>query len=527
MITVMVVEDEPPILRDIKNLIEATDPEFKVISCACNGHDAINVLESTVPDIVFTDIQMPVVDGLMLLDHLHRRFPGIIPVVLSGYSDFNYARKAMAFGVNNYLLKPVDEDELSRLLADLSKKVRQKRYDLVSKYFSSPAENASGTASGEISFDNSIYLAVLFCAGPLSAYSYDNYSSALDFWKNNSIEEAIAQLLDKEENIWVFDGKTGSEKIALLTLKKCSIERADRLSSALFERLGSSMLPITMVVSPFMEKFEEIGRQLQNIRMTLVRESVFGFSQLIKLFQPVEASNTATNEGFEVDHSLEDRLSLYIRQGNLPLLKTDLKKQFKHWENHRITQLQLETRVRNIISCCYRSLPMTPLHDDTTHDYEIREAISVSRNYQELFENLWYIFEELIDIRSEKSPYKESTSILMNKIDKFIRANLVNYINTRTLSEQFGLVPSYLSKLFKDYKGISPSDYLLKLRIEKAKELISSQPDFLTKDIAESIGFSDPLYFSKIFKKHTGMTPSEYKSTAKGSSRSIESPKKV
>lgn len=176
--------------------------------------------------------------------------------------------------------------------------------------------------------------------------------------------------------------------------------------------------------------------------------------------------------------------------------------------------------LRNIVSCCYRSLPLTPLHDDTVHDLKIKEAVSVSKNYQELLENLWYIFEELIDIRSEKSPYKESISILMNKIDKFIRANLASYINTRTLSEQFGLVPSYLSKLFKDYKGISPSDYLLRLRIEKAKELIASQPDFLTKDIAESIGFSDPLYFSKIFKKETGMTPSEYKSIARGCSLS-------
>ncbi len=517
-IMAMVVEDEPPILRDIKSLIESTDPEFKVICCACNGHDAINMLESTVPDVVFTDIQMPVVDGLMLLDYLHQRFPGIIPVVLSGYSDFTYAKKAMAYGVDNYLLKPVDEEELSRLLADLSKKVRQKRYDLARKYFSSLVDNASSAAPGELRLDSSITMAVLFNAGPLSAYPYDNYSSACDFWKNNSIEEAITQLLDKEENIWVFDGKTGSEKIALLTLKNCSIDRADRLSNALFEKLGSSMLPVTMVVSPFMDKIEEIGRQLQNIRMTMVKGSVFGFSHILKLYQPAKALTAATNAGFEEDHSLEDRLSLYIRQGNLPLLRTDLQKQFKQWENSRITQLQLETRMRNIVSFCYRSLPQTPLQDDTPHDHEIRKALSVSKNYPELFENLWYMFEELFDIRSEKSPYKESISILMNKIDKFIRANLAGSINTRTLSEQFGLVPSYLSKLFKDYKGISPSDYLLKLRIEKAKELISSQPDFLTKDIAESIGFSDPLYFSKIFKKKTGMTPSEYKNTAKGTS---------
>lgn len=104
---------------------------------------------------------------------------------------------------------------------------------------------------------------------------------------------------------------------------------------------------------------------------------------------------------------------------------------------------------------------------------------------------------------------------LMLKIDQYIRRNLTDGINNHLLSDKFGLAPSYLSKLFREYKGMSPTDYLFYLRIEKAKELMETQSDLFTKDIATITGFCDPFHFSKVFKRETGLSPSEYKNSIK------------
>lgn len=97
------------------------------------------------------------------------------------------------------------------------------------------------------------------------------------------------------------------------------------------------------------------------------------------------------------------------------------------------------------------------------------------------------------------------------QIKEYLNKHYAESINHQVLSEKFGLVPSYLSKVFNKYTGISPSKYIIKLRIEKAKKLLLEHPDRLAKDIADIVGYTDPNYFSRIFKRETGLYPSEFR----------------
>jgi two-component system, response regulator YesN len=117
--TVVVVEDEKLIAKNIAKNIEIVNKNFKVISIENNGEDALNFIKQQTPDVIFTDIQMPVMDGIELIRQISEYNNYIKCVVLSGHDDFTYAKSAIEYGVFAYLLKPVDIDELTNLLKRL------------------------------------------------------------------------------------------------------------------------------------------------------------------------------------------------------------------------------------------------------------------------------------------------------------------------------------------------------------------------------------------------------------------------
>lgn len=127
---VVVAEDEPLILNSITKKIEATNKNFHVVSTAQDGQSAFEAIQTLSPDILFSDIQMPVMDGLTLIKNVSEKYPKIMIVVISGYNSFKYAQVAMKYGVKEYLLKPVKKTQLSETLLRLS--ARSQNIDLSS-----------------------------------------------------------------------------------------------------------------------------------------------------------------------------------------------------------------------------------------------------------------------------------------------------------------------------------------------------------------------------------------------------------
>lgn len=117
---VAIAEDELLILNNIAKKIEATNKNFHVVSTSQDGQSALEAIQTFFPDILFTDIQMPVMDGLTLIKNVNEKYPNIMIVVISGYNNFKYAQTAIKYGVKEYLLKPVKKSELNETLLRLS-----------------------------------------------------------------------------------------------------------------------------------------------------------------------------------------------------------------------------------------------------------------------------------------------------------------------------------------------------------------------------------------------------------------------
>lgn len=247
MIRIMLIEDEPPTLRTLKILLEKLSPQYNIVATASDGEQAVEILRVTPVDVVFTDIRMPIEDGFYVLDYLTKHSPDTLNIILSGYSEFAYAKKALSYNVVDYLLKPISTNELKII----------------------------------------------------------------------------------------------------------------------------------------MEKIEEL-------------------------------------------YALKKKASL----------KEDIQ------------------------------------HTDLSY---------------------------------------ASTDQIMFDLENYLKTHIEEPITHQSLAEMYGFSAAYLSKLFKKYRGITPTEYLTSLRIEKAKLLLESEPSLLTKNVASLTGFTDPYYFSKIFKKTVGLTPKEYK----------------
>lgn len=129
--SVLIVEDEALIARNIARRIEQLNPAFEVTAIAANGLKGLNMVKEHLPNVIFTDIRMPEMDGLELVRNIHEKYPFILCVIISGYTDFEYAKEALQYDVSNYLLKPVNYDELEKTLAALEKKLlaTQDRFD--------------------------------------------------------------------------------------------------------------------------------------------------------------------------------------------------------------------------------------------------------------------------------------------------------------------------------------------------------------------------------------------------------------
>ncbi|WP_027085506.1 response regulator transcription factor [Cohnella panacarvi] len=132
-IKVIVAEDEPLLLRTLVNQIERTDALFHVIEAANDGESVLRFMENTqVPDIIITDIHMPVLDGIGLIKAVERDYPAVKKVIISGYSEFEYAQQALKANVIDYLLKPVKKVDLEELLSKLKMLIESDRSDLKS-----------------------------------------------------------------------------------------------------------------------------------------------------------------------------------------------------------------------------------------------------------------------------------------------------------------------------------------------------------------------------------------------------------
>lgn len=478
MYKAIVVDDEKWIVEGIKAGVEWNRFGFEVVGSAENGQEALKLIESLHPDVVLTDIKMPLMNGLELIKTGREAFPNTLFVVLSAHAEFAYAQKALNYGTFGYCLKPFEIEEIHSMLNRLSAALSERKQ-------SSSTESKSAPDLYET-----------LCANETEAVKRIIRQHGMDVNENNKIRPIVIQ----------------SKKLPALTgqIKHLRFQMSPR-------RLGC------LVYENEAEVF--IQHLLSHSNTSLYSIGVGdALSDLTELSSSLEAASLASYGMFTTGKSGV----FYAPPHTNPLTEEMLKNLSQSLtEKDRVQFNACMNTARTHFRNGRFNIKDAYLIFTALMTLFYREGGSSSARVFEGYEQLSYHYgdaEAMIDYLTEHTlSYLEEPPALVSEVShktikktlEYIHDNFTNEISIQTLSEKFYLSPNYLCHLFKKEVGDNFIEYISRLRIQYACKLLT-ETDLPIKQIGEKCGIHDYFYFTRIFKRIMNQTPTQYReSTSK------------
>lgn len=499
----VIVEDEQKIGRYIKNRIECLDSDFSVLAIAENGKEALQFIEKEHPQVVFTDIAMPVMDGLELSRMIQNTYPGILVVIISGYSDFGYAQKAMKYGVFNYILKPLEDEKLTDVLLDIKKnltyvKTKQERQVLYSDAWMFRRR------------EGICYAIMTVCVGNLI---YDVQDILLTEYYRGEMQKIpfrkiMEQLCGDKENWYLADEQFVNQKVIGIQMKKGEEAFPEERASALLQLIGAHTgLAVHICYSAENREVEEVWNAAKYQRYLIQKELVVGNMQLLEADKQ-EGSNQDLLEIVKV--KLSSYIKNYFLSTDLKNFTTEIQKILKYMIKNRAPQMNIEKV----------SLYVLKLLEFSGQDYDpeflekmqvtMQRSIGLAATEGELVDRLMEGFQ---DIGSYMEKIYEKN--IETRVLEYVDNNFLVLESLEQVADAFGYNYTYLSRLFRKVAGMPMNRYITEKKMELAKKLMQQNPDMILEKVCEMCGYNDYRYFSRVFKVHAGVTPSEYRTEEK------------
>ncbi len=502
-IQAIVVEDELKIGTYIKHKIEYLDSSISIAGVAENGREALKLIEQFEPQVVFTDISMPVMDGLELSRIIRNTYPGLIVVIISGYSDFTYAQKAMQYGVFNYILKPLEDEKLSDVLLEIKKSLVYTKSKHERQVLYSDTYMFLQTSGMQ-------YAIFSLCIGNLL---YDIEDTVLTEYYQKELRDIpwkkiMEELCQDGYNWYLADEQAVNQKIVGIQMQDRSIQKTEKLAERLLELLKPwTRLAIHIGHSGKILEYECVWNMTKHLRHVMHQELIIGCPQILT----VEKQNGGNQDMLEI---VKMKLSSYIKNY---FLSTDLKSftneiqtVLKYMIQNRAPQLSIEKVSIYVLKLLEFSSQIYEGNFLETMQIKQQRCISLATTGEELISLMMEGFQEIgccMDQIYEKN--------LDTKVLEYVDNNFLTLESLEQVADVFGYNYTYLSRLFKKMSGMPMNKYITEKKIALARKLLKEQPDLILEEVCELCGYNDCRYFSRVFKSLTGVTPSEYRTGEK------------
>lgn len=519
MLKVMIVDNEPVIRKGLSQCFDWEGMGCDVPILASDGLEALEKLKSTILDIVISDIRMPGMDGLSLANTIMQQYPQTKVIILTGYSEFEYAQQAVRYRVADFLLKPVNEEKLhsaiqhaKALLMD-ENKLEQLNHALNQKEQENLLLEQNLFLQNMLKNQNPSTLLVLeqsarlkldfsaFYVLNLSTLTPDNAPASLS---DSCIQDAIRflpyvfssdllRVLPREGDqffFFFFSNVTGvlHDQLAEYTHM---IESMTEYSV----RIGVSHLCSDAF------SIANAAQQALDARHYLSIDD----SKAFLFYDDIPAPNVASQE----------KLLSLLRQLNIALKKqsrSETRKVLLSFEELVRVKVLTLSDVRSFVAAAYNLCVSILLNFNMESTIIENKLLSLDQIYSTITPQ--NITRSLLRVTDQVFHYLNGslteTDRLIRFVCDYIQANYVDDLSLEQLARVSHLSPSYLSRLFKTHTGKNISNYIQSVRMEAAKAMLEST-DQKTYEIAKAIGIDDPVYFSRLFKKVTGLKPTDYR----------------
>lgn len=530
---ILLVDDEEEVRTSIISNVPWAELGFEVIGDAENGEDALVKIGVLQPDLVLTDIKMPYMDGLELAGRIRSDGSSMEIVIFSGFDEFEYAKQAIRLNVLEYILKPVNVEELKEILLrvkqKMDKKIQEKRdvdklrenyirsLPILKEHFL--ADLINGRLSQEEILEGSRRYQLAFGNAPCFA-------------------GAVIQIeqLSGGEEVFSFHQET---ELLPLSVKNILKEHLNR--GFLYETM-ETMNGIHLIFG--LETSAELGELMERLRLTglecrkiLELEIVIGIGKCYKDLGEIPYSFTEARDAIGYRSIVQGTPVIYI--GDMEGGQGELL-QFDHQlESELIGAVKFgeETAIREAINQAIRRMEEAKVHDSIQQIYILsifNSLLQIMQGYSLTASDIWgtenqdyfgvlgrmnrtsniqnFLVNTCISIHEKISRERtDSVQNIVRKATAYLQENYTNpELSVEMVCEHLHLSATYFSAVFKKEMGQSYVNYLTELRMKRAAELLKSTED-KTYVIAASVGYLEPNYFSYVFKKTFGISPSKYR----------------
>jgi two-component system, response regulator YesN len=530
---VMIVDDEV-IFRDfLRTTIPWAEYNLEICCEARNGVEALELAHQHRPNIALVDINMPFMDGLQLTERLKEELPETAIVLVTGHSEFEYARRALKLGVEDYILKPFSKEELILTLLKLQQDIvraQEERATLQANLAMLKEGFLNQLISGDYPYSDEETQLRLEGLGlrPLSKQfqvacieidSLDqkwNKVSEKLLWKF-AVTNILNEIMEVEGHHIVFNGPEG--RILCIREPLSSHVRAAGGEQDGYERLVFLIkkylkFTITVGIGGSHPGYGGIRTSYQEALGALQQKFVLGSDRVIR-FEQLSSQGVALASGF-ISPELNEELLVRLRMNDWDAVRSGLESIFARIREQRLPLDYTYVICMGLVSLClsYVSESGHPIEDCFGEDFfpysEIvrMETIDAAAAWIEgLFERAM----QYARLHKQTKSHKIAAAARQYIEERYMDSEL----HVEQVAQHTFINPSYLRAVFKKELGMTITDYLTHTRMQKAKELLARGGVKLS-DIAEQIGYNDPAYFSRAFKKYYGYSPSEYENMRNG-----------
>jgi two-component system, response regulator YesN len=510
MIQLLIVDDEQIERDGMKAILHKSFPSLDIQE-ARNGRMAIEMAEQLKPELILMDIKMPGMDGLEALEQIIAISPTTKFVMVTAYDTFDYMRQAIKLGATDYLLKPSKANDivetvgkvLKEIVMEQKSRVTNERQQIVFQRTMAVIETDVVT---QLLFEH------------VHEVHFDMLVEILDINTNNEVFVMNIRMPAGAEHLY----STVKEKVRRIGFSLVGALYENQLPVVVFRNgeasFRSQAVKLAREVLSVKKLYDQAGWYIGigNVYPTLAEVKKSYHEALIATMEKASLALYQFHSEVKFVEEASDEQKLkelkkeirdHIRLGHWDKVRTEVMSVIQMLENKGTNVMQAQQRVLEVlwvVSSILGAIGMetnTPLYSFQTPDYrQLRaETGQLLDQMKELYINY----------------YKRLEADNMEQIKQYIMAHSHEEISLDTLGTKMGLSPIYISKMFKEKLGINYIDFLTECRIEKAKNLMND-PNRSIKEIAIEVGYHEPNYFSKVFKKIVHVSPREYQNTIHG-----------
>ena len=506
---ILLVDDDYFVRKGLLRIIDWKGCGFEVCGESDNGEDAFSLIKQIRPDLVITDIRMPVLDGL---DLIKATVESVNPVpnfvIISGHDDFKYAQLAVRYGVHDFLLKPIDKEEFEKTLMKVAEKIRKENV---------MRRNREKLAA-QVALEDILQ-------GKANKEAELEYRQRLNIESSEKVCYIILELNNIGYDISNLKDKI-SDAICLFTQHDMVLIREHGNNSF-------GLLVTDKLLSPFTIDIEEFLTRLRNQLSLNIEIHIYmgklvthiddihkSYETAIELSQfkyTLDRNGTIEFEKFkdksvnyiELDHHLYNLLIERIEENDTESILIMIDRMFQNFKTRMFARDAVTASINRCVHGLIRSIKdlggdentLSTLHQMLSWDHY---PLSLTKT-KEIFTSFVLESSELI-----LTLHSDTANGIIYKVKNHIERHFVENITLKEIANKFHMNPVYMGQLFKKTYGIYFKDFILQIRLNEAKKLLR-QTDMLVYQIAENVGYNNSDYFVTQFEKRVSMTPTEYR----------------